>query len=524
MPRRHCTKCCGQLTPIQVNTDTTLYDEVDEEEYKNIVRNRLNQDDFVEDDGVGGYADHGMDVFDEEENNSEEDVKRKYHWVVSCLTGCSFVYEAKKEKRSAKPRGKPPPEPAPMAAYRKVVSEEKEDDFMNSLLSNMDSAPVLSRPNPRKRKNSPSFDYGIDYHTYRDHDAGSSDGGDDFGNNDFSAQASSDEDYYANPTKKFKAANGKSINVIPAAKRMGKLEIDDGPDEYDDEFGTFPEYEMELDELPIKKETIITKELIIKQEPTPVTIPPPKPSTTHKTIQKEEPPSWLAVHAALISAPEETIGGSTSNLPSSKVQALEEDGTLRFFWLDYQEESGVVSLVGKVLDKSTGRYVSACVSIQGIQRNLFVLPRPQQMDGEYETDITPSQMDVFKDVDAVRKQWNIRKWKAKWVRRSYAFGEPDVPTEETEWLKVVYGFDGRHLHQFCIICGSTHESSEPSINAEVSSPNFSRIFGKGTSAFELFVLKRRIMGPCWLQIKNAVIANKGVRFHSNMVPTTSPLT
>jgi len=56
-----------------------LYDEVEEEEYISIVKNRLAQDDFVEDDGVGGYVDHGMDVFDEEENHSEEDVKRKYH-------------------------------------------------------------------------------------------------------------------------------------------------------------------------------------------------------------------------------------------------------------------------------------------------------------------------------------------------------------------------------------------------------------------------------------------------------------
>src|SRR5258706_1857807 len=314
--------------------------------------------------------------------------------------------KAKQEKKSSKPRGKPPPEPAPMAAYRNVVSEDQEDDFMKSILSDMDSAPVPSRPNPRKRKNSLVFDDAIDYHTYRDHDVGSSDGGDDFGNTDFSAQASSDDDYYGIPTKKFKAANGKSINVIPAAKKMGKLEIDDGPDEYDDEFGAFPEHEMELDGPPIKKETKVKKEPVIKQEHTPVTIPSPKPK-----VLKQEPPSWLAVHAALTSAPEETIGGSTSNLPSSKVQALEEDGTLRFFWFDYQEENGVVFLIGKVLDKSTGRYVSASVSIQGIQRNLFVLPRPRRMDGEYETDITPSKMDVFKDVNAVRKEGNIKKCK-----------------------------------------------------------------------------------------------------------------
>jgi len=163
------------------------------------------------------------------------------------------------------------------------------------------------------------------YHTYRDHDAGSSNGGEDFGNNDIFAQASSDEDYYGIPAKKLKAANGKSINVIHAAKKIGKLEIDGGPDEYDDEFGAFPENEMDLDGSPIKKkEPRVKKELVIKQGPTPITIPPPEPSTSHPKVQKEEPPSWLIVHADLTSAPEGNVGGSTSNLPSSKVQALED--------------------------------------------------------------------------------------------------------------------------------------------------------------------------------------------------------
>lgn len=33
---------------------------------------------------------------------------------------------------------------------------------------------------------------------------------------------------------------------------------------------------------------------------------------------------------------------------------------------------------------------------------------------------------------------------------------------------------------------------------------YSRVFGTNTSAFELFVLKRKIIGPCWLDVKGAV--------------------
>ena len=53
--------------------------------------------------------------------------------------------------------------------------------------------------------------------------------------------------------------------------------------------------------------------------------------------------------------------------------------------------------------------------------------------------------------------------------------------------------------------------SEPQIPKDVSSPNFARVFGTNTSAFELLVLKRKIMGPCWLQVKSPNTSDKGVR-------------
>ncbi|KAG8406824.1 DNA-directed DNA polymerase alpha catalytic subunit pol1 [Metarhizium acridum] len=41
-----------------------LYDEVDEDGYKKIVRDRLNEDDFVVDDNGEGYADDGREDWD----------------------------------------------------------------------------------------------------------------------------------------------------------------------------------------------------------------------------------------------------------------------------------------------------------------------------------------------------------------------------------------------------------------------------------------------------------------------------
>src|ERR1700742_3366140 len=50
-----------------------IYDEVSEAQYRKIVKNRLDQDDFVVDDGVDGYNDHGMDDWDREDSDKQEE-------------------------------------------------------------------------------------------------------------------------------------------------------------------------------------------------------------------------------------------------------------------------------------------------------------------------------------------------------------------------------------------------------------------------------------------------------------------
>src|SRR6187549_1520154 len=53
-----------------------LYEEVDDEQYKKLIRDRLDQDDFVVDDNGEGYADDGREEWDREpvyESDSESD-------------------------------------------------------------------------------------------------------------------------------------------------------------------------------------------------------------------------------------------------------------------------------------------------------------------------------------------------------------------------------------------------------------------------------------------------------------------
>ena len=68
-----------RLDSYQVDEEEQLYEEVDEEGYKKVVRSRLDRDDFVVDDNGEGYADDGREEWHTEprapyDSDSEEDL------------------------------------------------------------------------------------------------------------------------------------------------------------------------------------------------------------------------------------------------------------------------------------------------------------------------------------------------------------------------------------------------------------------------------------------------------------------
>lgn len=68
-----------------------------------------------------------------------------------------------------------------------------------------------------------------------------------------------------------------------------------------------------------------------------------------------------------------------NNRKTAAKDAPEVERNLKFYWLDYLEQDGIVHLLGKVFDRSQEKYVSCCVTITGIQRNLFILPRERRL-------------------------------------------------------------------------------------------------------------------------------------------------
>ncbi|KAG9097044.1 DNA-directed DNA polymerase alpha catalytic subunit pol1 [Ceratobasidium sp. UAMH 11750] len=503
--------------------DSKLYEEVDEEDYKLIVKNRLAKDDFIEDDDGGGYVDNGMDDFEDVERSEDEedDEERRKQRAARKKTKAAqatklAAQRAKDEAYAAKS----------IADYRPAVSSEKEQDFMSHLLDSMPKSSgsvtkrklampaypgrssTTTRPfkppaaaRPLKRKPSPTRDISSFRSDVLSSDPPSdghlapfsSDGELDGAGND----TSENEWIHASPSKRVKREL-----PSPPIRGLSELEVEDD-DEYDEDgdAGFWEEAAgMDFDEDvkgkgKSKDKASTTSNLNVLPNGRAAKVEP-KPEPVESKL-----PSWLSLHASLnasnVNGPE-TLGSDKPGTTNGNVEvdALESDGSLRMFWLDYLELESRLYLVGKVLDKSKStdkvkRWASCCLAIEGIERNLFVLPRKTGAESEDGADADIDEEELFDELDGIRQKHGIKKWAAKLVDRKYAFGEVGILEGEAKWLKVVYGFN------------------EPALPLELSGTNFSRVLGTNTSAFELFVLKRKIMGPCWIEIKGAEPSNKG---------------
>jgi hypothetical protein len=76
-----------------------------------------------------------------------------------------------------------------------------------------------------------------------------------------------------------------------------------------------------------------------------------------------------------------TDSGMTDKLTGNPIENT-QGNRLKFFWLDFHEAGGVIYLFGKVYDQLSSKHVACCVIVEGIERNLFVLPRPTIVDGK----------------------------------------------------------------------------------------------------------------------------------------------
>jgi DNA polymerase Pol2 len=186
-----------------------------------------------------------------------------------------------------------------------------------------------------------------------------------------------------------------------------------------------------------------------------------------------------------IAAESTTASAAAASLESFVVGEGDEK-YIDLFWMDAVERRGDVFVYGKVASPTEpDKFVSCCVIVKGNMRNLFVLPRKDE-NGVY-VDFTK----VHEELKGILQPSCIPKvvgasWAGKIVERRYAFEDPEVPREKTNYLKVVY--DAKYPSPSEDIC---HNGGE----------NIHKIMNGKASILETFILKRKLMGPCWLRIK-----------------------
>jgi DNA polymerase alpha subunit A len=131
--------------------------------------------------------------------------------------------------------------------------------------------------------------------------------------------------------------------------------------------------------------------------------------------------------------------------------AIEEDGSLNFFWTDYTEVNGSLCLFGKVLNKKNGSYVSCFVKVDNILRKLYFLPRQyRQKDGE-DTGEEVEMMDVYGEVDELMSKMKVDMHKMKATTRKYAFELPGIP-KEGQYMKVLYPYTSESQQDPRLVC------------------------------------------------------------------------
>ncbi|KAI0115945.1 hypothetical protein GGR51DRAFT_502663 [Nemania sp. FL0031] len=476
----------------EVAEERALYEEVDENEYKKIVRDRLNEDDFVVDDNGEGYVDDGREDWDQAPayySESEDDIaagprdrksdKRKR--------------EEDKAKRDANDRdisdffmkGQTAPQ-----TKTKVIKTEDDDRFLADLLGEVDANVQAPLPRLPKRQRSPERRRARVPSPVRNARQPAAKKArlspeclppqPDDNVHDDSFLLSVDDDLLPeiNDDVMSDPMPLPSSPIPKAVARKAQIKAEPADEEDEDMMevahaGAIKTASVNLSaSRPIKK--------LIKPDPYPSPASSSPPNAPEADVDSS---SWNRLIDGLNTA--------SSSGPQAKTvgkmdyrDAIEQDGSLNMFWTDYTEVNGSLCLFGKVLNKKTRTYASCFVKVDKIQRTLFFLPRKYRQKNGEDTSEEVEIQDVNSEVEDIMQKMNVERHMVKPCNRKYAFELPGIP-QEAQYLKLLYPY------------------TKPQIPPETIGETFSRIFGTNTALFEQFVLWKNIMGPCWLKIKDA---------------------
>ncbi|KAJ3161309.1 DNA-directed DNA polymerase alpha catalytic subunit pol1 [Geranomyces michiganensis] len=526
--RQHGVAALSSLDKDVAGDEEDVYEEVTEEEYTALRRRRMEEGgNFVVDDDGLGYVDYGQDEWASEGSGSSLDEEDEDDAGKSAKAKRKRGKENKQKKQQPGTAGNiqnmlnkqaqnPKPKSKPAAA---ALTAADEQELMGSIFDDLEKEVVEHRPKKIRSAYdapaSPSARYeAVGRHQQRAH---------------------KEQSAKPNPAEVKVEAQTLSPAVPPDENpySFDTQGVSFAPDDDDTMFDSIDD--QAITALEANREGAESSVPEIVDPVVQVKVRALQKRTAKQTSSLSFAPKFeraeeaaLPIEATVVAVPEnancqgwmamkDTV--KVSNFEPQSTQelgargsmaglfdVLEADGSLRMFWFDATEVDGVVYLFGKVQNKENGSYISCCSVVNNIQRNVFVLPREKLLGADgLPTDKEVTMTDVFTEFDELRRKHRVTEFASAKVSRNYAFELPGVPAE-AEYLKVVYPF------------------SQPELPTKLAGKSFSRVFGANTSALEMFVLKRKLMGPCWVEIKNAKLIKRNLSWCKVEVAIDDPKT
>ncbi|KAK4879037.1 hypothetical protein RN001_007183 [Aquatica leii] len=445
----------GSKNKYEVSDVNNVYEVIDEKEYTKKVLDRQDDDWIVDDDG-SGYVEDGRDIFDDD-------------------LDAESIATAASKKGKGKRKSKGVSENAGKGNLQFLLSnlpskkEEKklgDDDILSDLLSEISDdvtkmQPVVIKPKPIK-----NFSLSADKKAAKDYTKSFV-----AKSRDVSKKENVLKELQSNFVEEMEVEETilpetKTIIESPSVSQESDVKIEDIQSQFHDE-------DFEIGDF-LSQEATLTEEVKVVE------------SITEEQLLK----GWETMQEGTSNTVQADINLDRSQIPS--IKNVEGKQVFRFFWWDAYENvfkrPGEIFLFGKTYCEAVKSYVSCCVTIQNIERKIYLLPRTHVLDLHRQPTETPVTMiDVYHEFNNnYAPRLCLQSFKSRKVTKNYCF-DPEIPTE-SEYLEIRYSAKSPRLDpEICKDGGKT----------------FSTVFGSKSSFLEIFLLERKIKGPCWLDIVNA---------------------
>uniref|UniRef100_G3RT59 DNA polymerase n=1 Tax=Gorilla gorilla gorilla TaxID=9595 RepID=G3RT59_GORGO len=468
----------GEKYKYEVEDFTGVYEEVDEEQYSKLVQARQDDDWIVDDDGIG-YVEDGREIFDDDLEDDALDADEKG----------KDGKARNKDKRNVKKLAVTKPNNIKsmfIACAGKKTADKavdlSKDDLLGDILQDLNTETPQITPPPvmilKKKRSIGASPNPFSMHTATAVPSGKI----------ASPVSRKEPPLTPVPLKRAEfAGDDVQVESTEEEQESGAMEFEDG--DFDEPMEA---EEVDLEPMAAKawdQESEPAEE--VKQE-----ADSGKGTMSYLGSFLPDVSCWDIDQEGDSSFSVQEVQVDSSHLPL--VKGADEEQVFHFYWLDAYEDQynqpGVVFLFGKVWIESAETHVSCCVMVKNIERTLYFLPREMKIDlntGK-ETGTPISMKDVYEEFDEkIATKYKIMKFKSKPVEKNYAFEIPDVP-EKSEYLEVKYS------------------AEMPQLPQDLKGETFSHVFGTNTSSLELFLMNRKIKGPCWLEVKSPQLLNQPV--------------